>query len=172
MNLKTSKLLQFVLGFVSISILWVAGYLSNDPFDWLLGKDISDLVGVLLDFISAITPFSISLCLIALSIAGKKHSYNMLYYSALAAVCLPVIAYVFGVLMCNDSSIITWLLMPIAIILYPLGFIVRTIEEAAFNLGEFWESEYIVAIMITLVIVSFVIYKKIKTNNDESREVK
>ena len=62
--------------------------------------------------------------------------------------------------------------MPIAIILYPLGFTVRTIEEAAFNLGEFWESEYIVAIMITLVIVSFVIYKKIKTNNDESREVK
>lgn len=172
MNLKTSKLLQFVLGFGSISILWIAGYLSSDPFNWLLNKNISDLIWMLFDFISTITPFLISLCLIALSIVGKKHSYKILYYSALAAVCLPVIVYVFSLLMYDDSSAITWLLMPVAIILYPLGFTVLTIDNAAFNLGEFWESEYIVAIMITLVIVSFVIYKKIKTNNDESREAK
>lgn len=172
MNLKTSKLLQFVLGFGSISILWVAGYLSSDPFNWLLDKNISDLIWMLFDFISAITPFLISLCLIALSIEGKKHSYKILYYSALAAVCLPVIAYVFGVLMYDDSSVITWLLMPVAIILYPLGFTVRTIGNAAFNLGGFWECEHIVVIMTVLIFASLVIYKKIKTSNDESQEVK
>ena len=172
MNLKTSKLLQFVLGFGSISILWIAGYLSSDPFDWLLNKNISDLIWMLFDFISAVTPFLISLCLIALSIIGKKYSYNILYYSALSAVCLPVIVYVFSLLMYDDSSVITWLLMPIAIILYPLGFTVVTIYNAAFNLGGFWEPEYIVVIMTVLIFASLVIYKKIKTSNDESQEVK
>lgn len=172
MNLKTSKLLQFVLGFGSISILWVAGYLSSDPFNWLLDKNISDLIWMLFDFISAITPFLISLCLIALSIVGKKHSYKILYYSALTAVCLPVIAYVFSLLMYDDSSAITWLLMPVAIILYPLGFTVLTIDNAAFNLGGFWEREHIVVIMTVLIFASLVIYKKIKTNNDDSQEVK
>ncbi len=74
--------------------------------------------------------------------------------------------------MYDDSSVITWLLMPVAIILYPLGFTVQTIENAAFTLGEFWESEYIIVIMIALALVSLVTYKKIKISNDECREVK
>lgn len=165
MNKKIGNGIQFVLGFGVISLLWVIGLMSSDPFYWFLNADLDVDIYIILDLILTITPFLICLYLLILSIIGKRNNYNIMYYSALSAVCLPIIAYLFGELLSNDSSVLTWILgLTVGWILYPFGMVAINVFDNI-DIGFGYEGMYIVAIMVLFVVISIVSYKKIKSTN-------
>ena len=168
MNKKKSSGIQFVFGFGVVMLLWGIGLLANDPFDWFsnifMESDID--VYLILDIVLTGIPFLICLYLILLSVSDKRNNYKVMYYSALAAVCLPIIAYLFNELSLNDSSIITWILgLTIGWILYPFGLIGLAIFDNVDIGFGYYEGMYIVLIMASAAILSMVLYKTIKIKN-------
>ena len=163
MNRKIGNGFQFVLGFGIVTLLWVIGWLACDPFDWLLNVELDGIYQIL-DIVLIFTPFLICLYLVLLSVLGKRNNYKIIYYSALSAVCLPIIAYLFGELSLNDSSILTWILgLTVGWILYPFGMVAINIFD---NIGfRYCEGIYIAAIMVLFVIISIIIFKKGKRLN-------
>ncbi|MBE6774329.1 MAG: hypothetical protein E7544_08920 [Ruminococcaceae bacterium] len=168
MNKKKSSGIQFVFGFGVVMLLWGIGLLAIDPFDWFynifMESDID--VYLILDIVLTGIPFLICLYLILLSVSGKRNNYKVMYYSALTAVCLPIIAYLFNELPLNDSSIITWILgLTIGWILYPFGLIGLVIFDNVDIGFGYYEGMYIVLIMASAAILSMVLYKTIKIKN-------
>lgn len=166
MKKRISRGKQVILGAGITSFLWIIAFLACDPFGWLLYSDIS---GFLLSFIIIAVPFFNSAYLLVLSIISKKYNYKKLYFSALAAVCLPVLAYLFNELNLSDSSIFSWILnLTVGLVLYPAGIIcVEVIENAAFELSYSMEGTYIVAVMIVFIIVSAILYKTVKAKQEK-----
>ena len=168
MNRKIGNGFQFVLGFGIVTLLWVIGLLANDPFDWYYNTAMESNIDVylILDIVLTVIPFLVCLYLILLSVWGKRNNYKVMYYSALTAVCLPIVAYLFNELSLNDSSIITWILnFTIGLVLYPFGFIgLGIFDNVDIGFG-YCEGMYIVIIMASAAILSMVLYKKIKRNN-------
>ena len=163
MNKKIGNGIQFVLGFGVISLLWVIGLMSSDPFCWFLNADLDVDIYIILDLILTITPFLICLYLFILSIIGKRNNYKIMYYSALSAVCLTVIAYLFGELLSNDSSVLTWILgLTVGWILYPFGMVATYVFDNI-DIGFGYEGMYIVAIMVLFVVFSIIAHKKTKS---------
>ena len=86
-----------------------------------------------------------------------------MYYSALSAVCLTVIAYLFGELLSNDSSVLTWILgLTVGWILYPFGMVATYVFDNI-DIGFGYEGMYIVAIMVLFVVFSIIAHKKTKS---------
>lgn len=168
MNKKKSSGIKFIYGFVFVMLLWGIGLLASDPFDWFFNISVeSDIhIDLILNIVLTVILFLICLYLIFLSFFCKINDYKMMYYSALVAVCLPVIAYLFNELSLNDSSIITWILgLTVGWILYPFGMIgLEVFDNVDIGFG-YCEGMYIVIIMALAVILSMVIYKTIKRNN-------
>ncbi len=165
MNRKIGNGFQFVLGFGIVILLWVIGWLACDPFDWLLYVELDGIYQIF-DFVLTATPFLICLYLILLSVWGKRYNYKIMYYSAIAAVCLPIMAYLFNELLSSDSSILTWILgLTVGWVLYPFGIVaVNVFDNIDIGFG-YCEGIYIVAIMVLFVIFSIIAYKKTKSTD-------
>ena len=165
MNKIKSSGIQFLLGFGVISFLWIIGLLACDPFDWFLYVEL-DGIYQMLDIVLTVTPFLICLYLILLSVWGKRNNYKIMYYSALTAVCLPIVAYLFNELPLSDSSVLTWILnLTVGLVLYPFGVVSSYIfNDIDFGFG-YYEGVYIAAILIVLVVFSIIAYKKTKSTD-------
>ena len=165
MNKKIGNGIQFVLGFGIISLLYIIGFLSSDPFCWFLNAEFDVDIYLVFDIILTITPFLICGYLILISIVGKHCNYKFMYYSALLAVCMPVIAYLFGKLLGNDSSVLTWILgLTVGWIMYPFGIVAVAVFDNI-DIGFGYEGIYIVAIMVLFVVLSIILHKTIKNSD-------
>ncbi len=159
MKKSLTKTKQIILGFLPIYLLWLIGFLIvDDPFCLIMNNKFLDSIWYELDFFACSIPFINSLALVFISYLSKRYDYKYLYYSALAVTCIPMCLPVIELLNYDDTSLFAWLVIfPLGIILMPISFSYAVIDNLMLD------AEYIVAIMAVLVIISAIIYKKIKT---------
>lgn len=166
---KLNPFLQFVIGFFSIMLLWGIGASFNIPFidNWCYENiDTDELIfSCIVPFITAIL---IPLVLLAFTIICKRKSLKVMYISAVVATVIPVFSSVLSMIFSNDGNILTWIVgFTIGLVLYPFGRMAYELFDGVNSfyfvyLDSFIENSTIIVFFVVAIIISLILYKKIK----------
>lgn len=158
--MKTFKsIILGVVGFASIISLWVVGGASHQYM--LSSFDIaSDSIYYILP---TIVIFAIPVFLLIYSFVSKKLNLKSLYFSALAGVCFPLLAYIFSCVFSNDGNILSWIYaFTIGMIFHPFHWLAWSTFKGVW-FGDFgFSPDFCAGILVVAIILSFILYKKIK----------
>lgn len=163
---KLNPVIQFIIGFFSIMLLWGIGALVNTyTVDmWLI--DTGNLISSC--NVSMAVVILIPALLIIITVISKRKSLEVMYASALTATALPVLSSVFSMLFSDDGNILTWIFaFTIGLVLYPFG---RMAFEVFNGVKSFYwvykdafiEDSTIIVFLLVAIIISLILYKKIK----------
>lgn len=163
---KLNPVIQFIIGFFSIMLLWGIGALVNTyTVDmWLI--DTGNLISSCK--VSMAVVILIPALLIIITVISKRKSLEVMYVSALTATALPVLSSVFSMLFSDDGNILTWIFaFTIGLVLYPFG---RMAFEVFNGVKSFYwvykdafiEDSTIIVFLVVAIIISLILYKKIK----------
>lgn len=163
---KVNPVIQFIIGFFSIMLLWGIGALVNTyTVDmWLI--DTGNLISSCK--VSMAVVILIPALLIIITVISKRKSLEVMYASALTATALPVLSSVFSMLFSDDGNILTWIFaFTIGLVLYPFG---RMAFEVFNGVESFYwvykdafiEDSTIIVFLVVAIIISLILYKKIK----------
>lgn len=163
---KLNPVIQFIIGFFSIMLLWGIGALVNTyTVDmWLI--DTGNLISSCK--VSMAVVILIPALLIIITVISKRKSLEVMYVSALTATALPVLSSVFSMLFSDDGNILTWIFaFTIGWVLYPFG---RMAFEVFNGVKSFYwvykdafiEDSTIIVFLVVAIIISLILYKKIK----------
>lgn len=163
---KLNPVIQFIIGFFSIMLLWGIGALVNTyTVDmWLI--DTGNLISSCK--VSMAVVILIPALLIIITVISKRKSLEVMYVSALTATALPVLSSVFSMLFSDDGNILTWIFaFTIGWVLYPFG---RMAFEVFNGVKSFYwvykdafiEDSTIIVFSVVAIIISLILYKKIK----------
>lgn len=163
---KLNPVIQFIIGFFSIMLLWGIGALVNTyTVDmWLI--DTGNLISSCK--VSMAVVILIPVLLIIITVISKRKSLEVMYASALTATALPVLSSVFSMLFSDDGNILTWIFaFTIGLVLYPFG---RMAFEVFNGVKSFYwvykdafiEDSTIIVFLVVAIIISLILYKKIK----------
>ena len=159
---KIKSVILGIIGFVSIISLWIIGAAS---YQYMLSSFdiVSDSIYYM---IPTIVIFAIPVFLLIYSFISKKLNFKSLYFSALAGVCFPLLAYIFSHLFSNDGNILSWIYaFTIGLIFHPFHWLAWSTFSGVW-LGDFELSTNLCATIIGItVILSLIIYKITKTKN-------
>ncbi len=166
---KLNPIIQFIIGFFSIMLLWGIGALVNTyTVDMWLSENIDTenlLFSCIVPFVTAIL---IPLVLLAFTIICKRKSLKVMYISALSATAIPIFASIISAIFSNDGSILTWIVgFTIGLVLYPFGRMAFELFDGVNSfyfvyLDSFIENSTIIVFFVVAIIISLVLYKKIK----------
>ncbi len=163
---KLNPVIQFIIGFFSIMLLWGIGALVNTyTVDmWLI--DTGNLISSCK--VSMAVVILIPALLIIITVISKRKSLEVMYVSALTATALPVLSSAFSMLFSDDGNILTWIFaFTIGWVLYPFG---RMAFEVFNGVKSFYwvykdafiEDSTIIVFLVVAIIISLILYKKIK----------
>lgn len=166
---KLNPYVQFVIGFFSIMLLWGIGASFNIPFidNWCYDNiDTDELIfSCIVPFVTAIL---IPLVLLAFTIICKRKSLKVMYISAVVATVIPVFSSVLSMIFSNDGNILTWIVgLTIGLVLYPFGRMAYELFDGVNSfyfvyLDSFIENSTIIVFFVVAIIISLILYKKIK----------
>lgn len=166
---KLNPVIQFIIGFFSIMLLWGIGASFNIPFidNWCYENiDTDELIfSCIVPFVTAIL---IPIVLLVLTIICKRKSLKVMYISALSATAIPVISSIISQIFSNDGNILTWIVgLTIGLVLYPFGRMAFELFDGVNSfyfvyLDSFIENSTIIVFFVVAIIISLILYKKIK----------
>ena len=167
--MKTFKsIILGIIGFVSIISLWIAGGASHQYM--LSSFDLaSDSIYYMLP---TIVIFAIPVFLLIYSFVSKKLNLKSLYFSALAGVGFPLLAYIFSCVFSNDGNILSWIYaFTIGMIFHPFHWLAWSTFSGVW-LGDFdFSTDFCAGILLIAIILSFILYKKIKPKKEVDTEL-
>lgn len=163
---KVNPVIQFIIGFFSIMLLWGIGALVNTYTADMWFIDTENLIFSCI--VSMAVVILIPALLIIITVISKRKSLEVMYVSALTATALPVLSSVFSMLFSDDGNILTWIFaFTIGLVLYPFG---RMAFEVFNGVQSFYwvykdafiEDSTIIVFLVVAIIISLILYKKIK----------
>lgn len=153
-----------IIGFASIISLWIVGVASYQytcsSFDLALDSiyyEIPEIVMV-----------AIPVFLLIFSFISKRLNLKSLYFSALAGVGFPVLAYIFSCVFSNDGNILSYIYaLTIGIIFYPFHWLAWTTFNGVWFGAFGFSHELCAGILVVAMILSLIIYKFTKNKNQK-----
>ena len=166
---KLNPYIQFVIGFLSIMMLWGIGALFNIPFidNWCY-ENIDTEEIIFSCIVPMVTVMLIPIVLLIFTVICKRKSLKVMYISALSAMAIPVFASIISAIFSNDGNILTWIVgLTIGLVLYPFG---RMAFELFDGVNSFYfvyldswiDDSTIIGFLVVAIIISLILYKKIK----------
>ncbi len=166
---KLNPYIQFIIGFFSIMLLWGIGALFNTyTVDMWLDDNIDTENLIFSCIVPMVVIILIPIILLVFTIISKRKSLKVMYISALTATALPVLSSMFSMLFSNDGNILSWIFgLTIGIILYPFGRMAFEVYDGVSSFywvykDSFMEDSTIIVFLVVAMIISLVLYKKIK----------
>ena len=162
---KTNQIIQFLVGSLSILLLWCVGGFANMAYfnyDMQVYTPIASLVAVAL----------IAVLLFVFTFVCKYKSFNAMYIGAVIATTLPVLSNLLLSIFSDDGNILSWIFaFTLGIVLYPFG---RLAHEAFDGISSFYfcfvnesfiEPHSIAFKLALAIIISVILYITIKPKN-------
>lgn len=159
---KTNQIIQFLVGSLSILLLWCVGGFANMAYfnyDMPVYTPIASLVAVAL----------IAVLLFVFTFVCKYKSFNAMYIGAVIATALPVLSYFLSSIFSDDGNILSWIFaFTLGIVLYPFS---RLAHETFDGISSFYfcfvDERFIepqsIAFKLTIaIIISVILYLIIK----------
>ncbi len=166
---KVNPFLQFVIGFFSIMMLWGIGALFNTySVDIWCSENIDTDELIFSCIVPMITVILIPVVLLAFTIICKRKALKVMYISAVVATALPVLSSIISAIFSNDGNILTWIVgLTIGLVLYPFGRMAFELFDGVDSfyyvyLGGFLDRGTIIGFLVVAIIISLILYKKIK----------
>ena len=165
---KLNPVIQFIIGFFSIMLLWGIGALVNTyTVDMWLSENI-DTENLLF---SCIVPMiTVILIPVILLVLAKRKSLKVMYISALIATIVPVVSRILLMIFSDDGNILTWIFgFTIGLVLYPFGRMAFELFDGVSSfffvyLGSSWvDDSTIIVFLVIAIILSLILYKKKRT---------
>ena len=159
--MKNFKLgFQIAIGFASILLLWCVGAYC---YDYTFSSfDLED--NPIFDVLPNIVLLGIFTLLLIFAFIGKRNDFKALYFSALLSTWLPIFAFILSHIFNDDGNILCWIYgFTLGLILHPFHRLAWSTFDGIW-LGEFgFNPELCAVFLITGIILSFLIYKFVKT---------
>ena len=166
---KLNPVIQFIIGFFSIMLLWGIGALFNTySVDIWCSENIDTEELIFSCIVPFVTAILIPLVLLAFTIICKRKALKVMYISALSATAIPIFASIISAIFSNDGSILTWIVgFTIGLVLYPFGRMAFELFDGVNSfyfvyLDSFIENSTIIVFFVVAIIISLILYKKIK----------
>ncbi len=166
---KLNPVIQFVIGFFSIMMLWGIGALFNTySVDIWCSENIDTDELIFSCVVPMITVILIPVVLLAFTIICKRKSLKVMYISALIATILPVFSCVISMIFSNDGNILTWIVgLTIGLVLYPFGRMAFEVFDGVNSFGFvyldcFIDADTTIGFFVVTIIISLVLCKVIK----------
>ena len=163
--MKTFKsIISGIIGFASIISLWIVGGASHQYTHSSFDIDLDSIYHVL----PTIVIFAIPVFLLIYSFISKKLNLKSLYFSALAGVCFPLLAYIFSCVFSNDGNILSWIYaFTIGMIFHPFHWLAWSTFKGVW-FGDFgFSHELCAGILVVAMVLSLIIYKFTKNKNQK-----
>ena len=166
---KLNPIIQFIIGFFSIMLLWGIGALVNTyTVDMWLDENIDTGNLILSCIVPMVVIILIPIMLLVFTVISKRKSLKIMYISALIATALPVLSSAFSILFSNDGNILSWIYyFTIGLILYPFGRMAFEVYDGVDSFywvykDAFIEDSTIIGFLVVAIVVSIVLYRVIK----------
>ena len=166
---KLNPIIQFIIGFFSIMLLWGIGALVNTyTVDMWLDENIDTGNLILSCIVPMVVIILIPIMLLVFTVISKRKSLKIMYISALIATALPVLSSAFSMLFSNDGNILSWIYyFTIGLILYPFGRMAFEVYDGVDSFywvykDAFIEDSTIIGFLVVAIVVSIVLYRVIK----------
>lgn len=105
----SNKVVQFGIGFLPIIFLWYLGAKFANSY-FMKSIELTNW-GLENDFVSVLVVCIIPLLLLISAIISKRYNLNVMYYSSVAAVVLPLIGFLCSTVISDDGHIVSFLLV-------------------------------------------------------------
>ena len=162
------QIIQIVIGFLHIMLLWYAGaYFGDSFFPDPLNPRYMDW-GFRTEVISVIVVGIMPVLLLVSAVIGKRYNFKALYISSALAVALPVIGVVCGDIFSDDGNILSWIFaFTIALPLYPFmrpgGSTFNAIDTYLYATQQrFLNQDLLIHYFVVIIAISLVIYMLVK----------
>ncbi len=157
---KLNSDLQFIIGFLSIELMWFTGVFSEYVFytESLFLSCILPLIGAML----------IPIMVMVFAYISKKYSMKLMYIAALTASGVPLLSSVLSAIFSDDGSILSWIYgLTIGWMLYPFSLLSGFVFEGASSFffvftEEFVGGDSLKVLMVVMIIASLIVYKVTK----------
>ena len=166
---KLNPVIQFIIGFFSIMLLWGIGALVNTyTVDMWLSENMDTENLIFSCIVPMATVILIPTLLIMFTVFCKRKSLKVMYISALIATILPVFSCILSMIFSNDGNILSWIFgFTIGLILYPFGRMAYALFDGVNSffyvyLGSWVDDSTIIVFLVIAIILSLILYKKIK----------
>lgn len=170
---KLNPYIQFVIGFFSIMLLWCIGALFNTySVDIWCSENIDTEELIFSCIAPMLTIILIPIVLLIFTVVCKRKSLKVMYISSLVATIIPVFSCILSMIFSNDGNILTWIVgLTIGLILYPFGRIAYELFDGVDSfyyvyLGGFLDRSTIIGFLVVAIIISLILYKKIKPKKE------
>ncbi len=105
----SNKVVQFGTGFLPIIFLWYLGAKFANSY-FMKSIELTNR-GLENDFVSVLVVCIIPVLLLISAIISKRYNLNVMYYSSVAAVVLPLIGFLCSTVISDDGHIVSFLLV-------------------------------------------------------------
>ena len=156
------SIISGIIGFASIISLWIVGGASHQythsSFD--IASD------SIYDVLPTIVIFAIPVFLLIYSFVSKKLNLKLLYFSALAGVGFPLLAYIFSCVFSDDGNILSWIYaFTIGLLFHPFHWLAWSTFNGVWFGAFGFSSEFCAGILVAATILSLIIYRFTKTKS-------
>ncbi len=154
---KMNPFLQFLIGFFSIGLLWLAGVISFETESLFLRY-----------FIPLIVVILITSGVMISAVVAKKYSMKVMYISALVASGVPLISSILSSIICDIRNGLEWIYyFTIGLLLHPFEMLSRSVFDSASSFFDVFlygyvESDGLQMLATIIIISSLIVYKVTK----------
>lgn len=165
---KLSSGKQIFIGIFSVLIFWLFGMIAGPLPDELWDISINRLFWNLPALIFDVYPFIFVILVIVFALIGKLKNYKKMYWSAFIMTVVPcVLSFLSENVYLDDGSVLSWLLIPVILVIYPFVFLgVGTFEAIIWNSHLFdYREEWIYIIIGAGLVISLILFFTVKRKN-------
>lgn len=169
---KLSSGKQIFIGIFSVLIFWLFGLFTGDPLDYFWDTPFEEFVNKIPSAIFNALPFVFAILIIVFSLIGKLKNYKKMYWSAFIMTAVPyALSFLSENVFLDDASILSWLLIPVILVIYPFVFLgAGTYEAIIWNSYLFdCREEWIYIIIGAGLLISLVLYFTVKKKNKNKK---
>ena len=153
--------LQFVVGLLSVGILWLTGIFSGSL--WFYSESL--FLSCILPLIGAIL---IPVLVMVFAYISKRYSMKFMYIAALVASGVPLVSSILSAIFSDDGSILSWIYgLTIGWMLYPFSLLSWSVFDGVSSFffvftEEFVGGDSLKVLMVIMIIASLIVYKVTK----------
>ncbi len=165
---------QIFIGIFSVLIFWLFGLITGDMLDILYDTPVQESIDKIPSFIFDALPFVFAILVIAFALIGNLKNYKKMYWSAFIMTAVPyALSFLSENVFLDDASILSWLLIPVILVIYPFVFLgAGTYEAIIWNSDLFdYRDEWIYIIIGAGLVISLILFFTVKRKNKNDTTV-
>ena len=162
---EIKKIAQILIGVISVLLLWCVGAFAYE-YAFMSFEDVDYIFHVLPGMVIILMP----VLLMVYAVVGKRNGLKALYFSAVISVWVPVLAFILSHFFSDDGNILCWVYgLTLGMVFYPFHRLAWSTFDGVWLGSLGYNPEFCAFLLVVSIILSFIIYKLVKTRTKSKR---